>query len=336
MNAARVCLPIVLFAFACKSDTDFKREIQSDVFLQQPTNMVDILWVVDNSNSMKDEQAEIAAKFAQFIGNIEDANADFHLGIISTDLEDPDQNGKLLGEPLYLTNADDYLALFQQNILLGIGGATKEKGIDAAFTALSEPLISSYNAGFRRPGATLSIIYVSDENDCTDRGSLAAYSDVAACYDHADLLVDISLLVRDYKTLQLADERIVVSAIVGPEINAGCDGSAPGFRYLSMAEAFGGIQASICEADFSRIMSDLSLEVSGLQTSFQLSNAAVDGTIEVAVEDQIVEEDEINGWTYDPDYWIVYFHGDGVPPRDASITITYEVANGGAMAAEEE
>lgn len=337
MRAAAILpplLPLAWMGLACNPEQGISRVITTDTFLQQPTNEVDILWVVDNSNSMADEQEAIASKFEQFITNIEAANADFHLGVISTDLEDPDQNGKLLGDPLYLTPDDDYVPLFQDHIQLGVDGSTKEKGIDAALTALTEPLVSSFNAGFRRPGATLSIIYLSDENDCTDRGALAAYDGVEACYEHSDLLVDVAALIDEYKDLQLETERIVVSAIVGPTVGSGCDGSKPGFRYLSMAEAFGGIQASICEADFGRIMSDLSLEVSGLQTSFQLTHSAVEETIEVVVEDTLVEAGEINGWTYDPNYWIVYFHGDAVPPRGASITITYEVASGASLDAD--
>lgn len=334
MRAASNLPPVLLTALllgACKPESGISRVTQSDVFLQEPTNEVDILWIVDNSNSMEDEQEAIAEKFQEFITNIEDANADFHLGVVSTDLDDPDQNGKLQGEPLFLTPADDYVPLFQERIQLGIDGSQNEKGIDAALTALTEPLLSGYNQGFRRPGATLSIIYLSDENDCTDRGALNSYSGPEACYEHSDQLVDVVDLIEEYKDLQTQSERIVVSAIVGPEVDSGCDGSKPGWRYLSMAEAFGGIQASICEANFARIMSDLSLEVTGLRTSFQLSKAAVEGTLEVVVEDTLVEENEIDGFTYDPDYWMVYFHGDAVPPRGATITITYEVANGGSL-----
>ncbi len=336
MRTTTKLVPVLLLAAACKPEQGISRVIRSDVFLQQPTNEVDILWVVDNSNSMADEQEAIAEKFESFITHVEEANADFHIGVITTDLDHSDQNGKLQGDPLFLTPQDDYVKLFKERIQIGIDGSPQEKGIDAALTALSEPLVSSYNAGFRRAGATLSIIYVSDENDCTDRGGLAGYdNEVSACYDHSDLLVDVKELIDEYRHLQLQDERVVVSAIVGPEIDEGCDGSKPGFRYMSMAEAFGGLQGSICEADFGAIMSDLSLEVSGVQTSFQLTYAAVEGTIEVAVEDELVPEDENNGWTYDPEYWIVYFHGDGVPPRGSSITITYEVANTGTQQAED-
>lgn len=330
MRKSILLVPAALLAGACKPEQNIARVTTTDFFVQEPTNEVDILWVVDNSRSMEDEQAEVAAKFQDFITNIETSNADFHIGVVTTDLESSDQKGKLQGDPLYLTSEDDYVGLFQQRVTVGTKGSDQEEGIDAALQALSEPLVSGFNAGFRRAGATLSIIYVSDENDCTDRGALAGYTDAGACYDHSDLLIDIKDLIDGYKGLQTQAERIIVSAIVGPTIDQGCEGSVPGTRYLSMAQAFGGIKASICEADFSRIMSDLSLEVSGVQTSFQLSHEAVEETIEVLVDDVLVEPDEANGWTYDAEYWIVYFHGDAIPQRDSSIAITYEIASGAA------
>ena len=42
----------------------------------------------------------------------------------------------------------------------------------------------------------------------------------------------------------------------------------------------------------------------------------------------LVDQDTTNGWSYDVDYSIVYFHGDAMPPRDATIKIDYEVVPG--------
>jgi len=323
-------LALILGLGACKADQGIGRVTTTDIFLQEPTNKVDILWVVDNSRSMEGEQAEVASKFAAFIGNVEASNADFHIGVVTTDMTDPDQRGKLQGDPLYLTSSDDYIPLFQERVLVGTAGSDQEKGIDAAWTALSEPLVSGFNGGFRRNDATLSVIYLSDENDCTDHGTLASYTDALACYDHSDQLVDVKDLITDYKQLQTAVGRMIVSAVVGPTVDKGCDGTVPGFRYIAMAQAFGGLQASICEADFSRIMEDLSLEVSGVQTSYQLTHAAVEESISVDVDGTAVDPGPDNGWTYDSQYWIVYFHGDGIPARGATISITYEIASGAA------
>jgi len=314
----------------CQSDGDLVRATYTDTFFQVPTDAVDILWVVDNSLSMADEQAQVAEKFGEFIISLEKSELDFHIGVVTTDLDHENHRGKLMapeGEDVYLsTVTEDYIGKFQDRVQVGIDGADKEKGIDAAFTALSEPLVSSWNQGFLREEATLSIIYVSDENDCTDRGSLAAYESGLSCYEHSDDLVSMYNLIEDYAQLKTGGSRIMVSSVVGPDIVENCEGSVPGDRYRTMTEAFGGIQGSICEEDFTGIMSDLGLQVSGMLYSFQLSYLASVDTLEVWVDDVSVVEDEDNGWTYNETYSILYFNGDGVPARGSEIVVSYEIA----------
>ncbi len=337
---------LLLLAIGCTPDNEVVRQSHSDLFYQEPTDRVDILWVVDNSLSMSDEQAEVADKFGDFIDNIESSGMDFHIGVINTDMDDPvSGRGQMLGDTAYITpDTPDYIAEFQSRVQVGVEGSDREKGIDAAITALTEPLISSTNAGFLREDSTLSIIYVSDENDCTDRGALDGYTEAQTCYDHSDELVPILDLIDEYETLKEGTtDRLLVSAIVGPEISENCDGAVPGFRYHTMAEAFGGLKSSICQSSFASIMEQLGLQVSGELTSFQLSYFAVEDTIEVYIDDdsvpgEIIELDsetwvqvpqsETDGWTYDATYAILYFHGDAIPPRDASIKVDYEVVPG--------
>jgi hypothetical protein len=336
---------MLMLMAACTPDNEVVRRSQTDTFYQSATDMVDILWVIDNSLSMADEQAEVADKFGNFIENIESTGLDFHVGVITTDMESTEiGRGQLLGDPSYLTRDDpDYISAFQERVQVGIGGSDREKGLDAAISALTEPLISSSNAGFLRDGAVLSIIFVSDENDCTDRGALDGYTEANACYEHSDELVSIYDLIEEYDAIKPDEDRTLVSAIVGPEITENCDGAVPGFRYQTMASAFGGITGSICQSSFSDIMERLGLQASGMLSSFQLTYSAVEGTIEVYIDDPsvpgepielegetwvMVDEDTSNGWSYDETYALIYFHGDAVPPRDATIKIEYEVVPG--------
>jgi hypothetical protein len=327
---ASVFLALGIGLAGCKSDGELVRATYTDTFFQVPTDAVDILWVIDNSLSMADEQAQVAEKFDDFIISLEKSELDFHIGIVTTDLDHGDHRGKLVapeGEDVYLsTETEDYSGKFKDRVLVGIDGADKEKGIDAAFNALSEPLVSSWNLGFIREEATLSVIYVSDENDCTDRGSLAAYDNGLSCYEHSDDLVSMYDLIDDYSSLKTGGARIMVSSIVGPDIVENCEGSVPGDRYRTMTEAFGGIQGSICEENFSEIMNDLGLQVSGLLYSFQLSYLAIFDTLEVWIDEVSVVEDEENGWTYNDTYGILYFHGDGVPARGSEIVVSYEIS----------
>ena len=322
---------VVLSAIGCKgSDSKIYRLTEMEVFLQEPTNMVDVLWVVDNSQSMANEQAKIAARFDDFVTGINDAGVDWHVGVVSTDLDDLEQAGLLRGEPNVLTvDTENYRDLFQERVRVGIDGSDMEKGIDAAYQALSQPRISGANYGFRRSGAMLMVNYFSDENDCSDRGELWGLDSDEPCYTHAGRLVPVVDLIDDYRNLVEGDERLIVNAIVGPAISEGCEGAKPGSRYKTMSYAFGGLQEDICETDFGALMEDLGLQAGGMKTSFILANYAVESSIRVWVEDVEMAADPDNGWAYDAEYHVVHFYGDGIPPRGSRIQVEYEVARPG-------
>ena len=323
---------IVVLLAGCSSEQQVARQTATDTYEQAPTDQVDILWVVDDSVSMADEQAGIAAGFDAFVETMTTTELDFRLGVVTTDMVSSDRRGRMIGDPPYLT-ADDanFVADFQSRVQVGTEGSDREAGIDAAYQALTEPLVSGVNGSFLRTGAVLSVIYVSDENDCTDRGALDGFETSSACYDAADLLVPVNKLAAEYEGLKSQGERILVSAIVGPPIQANCDGAVPGVRYQAMAAAFGGLDESICQTDFGDIMAELGVQASGILSTFRLNNAAVEDSLEVYVDDVAVPAGESAGWTYEPTTWIVELHGDAIPPRGSSIVINYEIANGGSL-----
>jgi hypothetical protein len=46
-----------------------------------------------------------------------------------------------------------------------------------------------------------------------------------------------------------------------------------------------------------------------------------------------VPKGEVDGWTYEATYAQIVFHGSAVPPRGATIEVTYEQAGGSVQAA---
>lgn len=320
---------MILLLAACQSDQGISRNTHNDVFMQEPNSEVDILWVIDNSNSMAEEQARVADGFESFIVNIEETNIDFQLGVITTDMDlDNAQRGQLLGNPRVLTSDDNYVQKFKNLVQVGTDGSDKEKGLAAAMEALTEPMISGDNLGFLREDAVLSIIFVSDENDCSD-DEVLSNEPSTACYEESERLVPITEFIYGFRGVKgPSGARVIASAIVGPKVADGCDGSWPGHRYSALAEGLGGQVGNICDDDYGGLMYDLGLAVSGELNTFQLSYAAVIDTLEVYVDDDLIEEDPDNGWTYDSEYWILRFDGDYVPERGSQISVTYEVAAG--------
>lgn len=339
----RPLLFLSLLMVACSESTKLTRLGASDEFQQAPDNKVDILWVVDNSVSMQNEQEAVAAGTADFVANLEKGDMDFHLGVITTDVDDNNANaGVLLGNPQVLTSAcredEDpsdctYIESFNSRVLQGTDGSDQERGLEAALTALSPPLSDTRNAGFLRDEAALAIIILSDENDCSDFGALGPDGSGEDCYTQTESLRAVPDIVATFKDLKEDSSKISLSGIIGPRIvdETYCEQTYPGTRYYTAIELLGGVSADICQTDYSAVMDQLGLVASGILTTFQLEHAAVVETIVVTVtplegEPGIVKQSESNGWTYLEDYARIQFNGDAVPERGAMILVEYDVA----------
>ncbi|CAN0582146.1 unnamed protein product, partial [Laminaria digitata] len=57
----------------------------TDVFEQLEGPKVDILWVIDDSCSMYDEQARLITNLSQFVGYADSQNADYQMAVTTTD-----------------------------------------------------------------------------------------------------------------------------------------------------------------------------------------------------------------------------------------------------------
>ena len=97
MRTVSILWSVLLWTGCDQSDQQIYRQSQIDTFYQEPTNEIDILWVVDDSQSMADEQTKIAQRFDAFLTGIDDAGVDWHMGVISTDLDNLESAALLQG-----------------------------------------------------------------------------------------------------------------------------------------------------------------------------------------------------------------------------------------------
>lgn len=207
-------LPLLLCIAACGDDVQLFERVQTDVFTQELRRKVDILLVVDNSCSMIDEQQKLAANFDQFIEQFLEADVDYQIGVVTTDMEDASQAGRLHGLTPIISSQmvlDEARQTFENNVKVCATGSGFEMGLAAAAAALTEPLVSTENAGFMRDDAALSVVVVSDEED------------------------DSPLTVGEYLTVLKGvkgdvgyrdDSLINISAVTGP-MPAGCEQPSP-------------------------------------------------------------------------------------------------------------
>ncbi|MDP2307260.1 MAG: hypothetical protein Q8P18_14635 [Pseudomonadota bacterium] len=243
--------------------------LTSDRFIQEAAP-VDVLWVIDNSGSMAQEQTRVANAIASFFTWFTTLNLDYHMGVITTDVVNPIYSGRLVGTPAYIdggtANAELELA---EAIAVGTEDMGDESGLAAVELALSEPVMSVENAGFLRPGAHLAVIFLSDEPE----------------FSAADSAHYISFL----QTLKADPTDILVSAIVG-DLTTGCSNvcdegpqdAQPGDKYLEVVSAFSGVFGSICTCDLAPTLDQIGMETTRYIRSFQLSDVPTDPA-EIAV-----------------------------------------------------
>jgi len=305
---------------------------QTDVFHQPSEVKSDVLFVIDNSGSMGWAQTALANNFSSFIAYATSLQVDYHIGVITTEVNDPESGqgtpdrdifpGVLVqapGRPKIITNlTPDIDDAFRDNVNVGTCCSDEqEAGLQAAHMALSEPLVSdpAANDGFLREDAKLYLIMLSDEQD-QSRGQ-------------PDFYVDFFQSIKGFRNTAW----MKVSAIVGDAPDGcGTDTAQSGSRYIEVADRTGGIFESICTSNWSQSLQNLGIDAFAAIQDFPLSRTADPGSISVTVDGQSVppcgaaEPGCAGGWTYYPDSNTVFF-GDGVVPEQGDrIEIHYTAA----------
>lgn len=287
---------------------DLEVAAKEDHITQVTVPSVDVLFIVDNSGSMSEEQKALRDNFDDFMRYFTDSGMDYHVGVVSTDMDNRQQTGSLISEggTRYIDDtlsAEQAIASFKERANLGTMGSSDERGKDAAYKALVG-LANSTNKGFYREEALLSIIVLSDERDWSRDISVAEFSSWMT-------------------SLKPEDEMTWFSSIVGPE--GGCGVVAErGTGYLEVTDAVGGIKFSICESDYSSVLEELGMQAAGLKREFFLTEVPVEDTIKVTVTTD-GDEDKFKSseWTYDGIRNSVTF-SSFVPDPLAVVNITYE------------
>lgn len=315
------------------------------------------------------EQERLIDAFDQFIANIEESSTRFHIGVTTTDMDregggaagrlieiipcsstpdedadpgycfDEDTSFETSLEPYlgtrYISNDMPVALLFDAMIQSLGNGAGWEKGFWAAKTALY-PVedgglsgAGGFNEGFFREDAKLVLIFVSDEDDCSDEGNPLPGENQEECYTMKAQLRPVFEYVSDFRALKNRDEDVVLSAIVGlgnDDASDECQKStSTAYRYLEAVDDFGGVAGDICQTEFSEILNELGLNAV-LRTRFILARTPELSSLEVMVNDQELGANA--GWTYDEESNAIVFDVDSIPPLDATVLVRYYPASG--------
>lgn len=277
---------------------------------------VDVLWVVDTSGSMAAHQNNIAAQVSKFVDSLNATGLDYHIGVTSMDMSGSGARGRLVaqtGTPVVLTKSTpNLIGLLIGRLKLGEVGSATERGREATLEALTLTASGKANSGFLRKDALLNVIFLSNEDDKSD-----------------DLVDYVAELDAIKPPLPLGD-RSWIAHFLGVMPNDPTCTSAPwgvklpGYRYIELVDASGGAKESICDADYSRALTNVKARVLEISTEFPLDRKPIEASIKVYVNGIEIPKSEVNGWTYRASANAIRFHGTAIPAAGAGIHVAFD------------
>jgi len=218
---------------------------QIDVFEQEEISKADILFVVDNSCSMIDEQAGLADNAESFIDDLVSAGVDFQISVITTDDPTP-------VAPRITPESADPVGDFSRAVSVGNSGDATEMGQEMSKIAL-DPVRGTISP---REDAALSVVVVSDENDFSPLDELEYY--------------DFFLSIKE-------EELFFFHSVVS--LGFGC-GFGVGDRYIIQSNLTSGMYLDIC-SPWGDNLNTIANSNYIIGTIYPLTSEALPGTIEV-------------------------------------------------------
>lgn len=274
----------------------------TDQFVQDQNapRKVDILWVIDNSGSMSDNQAALAYNFEIFINQFVDKNVDFKMAITTTDPRSSHVGNIWKDSHLYLTTQKlhEDRAAFIDNFKSLIKVGTRGSGIESGLFG-SKAFVEKNGTSFLREDAYFIIFYVSDEED-QSTGTSQSY---------ADFLMNTKTnagFVKTYSIVNMSQHYTLFGLTNGYE------------RYANVSQKTSGTTSDINQ-DFHNTLNNIGENIATLIESFPLSHEPI-GEIKVLVNDVQI----LSGWNYDLSTRTIKFDNSAIPAEGANIKVSYK------------
>ncbi len=333
---------------------------QTDLFKQVSGQSVDVLFVIDESGSMCEEQDRLAAAYDYFIKNAKVWNNDYHLGVIGVNVVDDQIIGELnYGDPQkmprYLTPTSGTPEKFGEFARLGCGGGPHCSVFDGACSDVQESGLLAAQVALSAPLTSDTGVACNSDNDCKNNKSVCP--DPATCpyyclarddgqktcggwnkgflRDDAQLEVVILSDEEDQSPGAVATyidflknikgfhnvNMMHVHSIVGMNPSTCAEANA-GKRYIETSQETNGILGDICDTNYFQTMEQVGEITFGLKVQFFLTRLADPGTVAVWVNNQSCT----SGWTYDGLSNSVLFDENGpcMPQPGDEIKIHYK------------
>jgi hypothetical protein len=251
---------------------------------QQPTGdgnelrcqKMDVLFVIDNSGSMGQEQANLIANFPGFINVLNNSGLDYRVAVTTTGRNYSYTMSTPIGSiPMSVSGGDNGAMLkpgscnmtkrwidksdvdpsmtFSCVANVGTGGPSDEMPLSAMRDAFEERMMDGTNMGFRRSDALLAVVFLTDEEDCSYEQSVTFGIGASLCDSMQEPVANYVQFMDTYTGHR---SRWAIAAIAGPGPGA-CSSSFGNADEATRLKAFvqqtgqNAVMSSICDADLS-------------------------------------------------------------------------------------
>ena len=266
----------------------------TDVFEQEEIRKSDILFVIDNSCSMSQEQDLMSENMETFVEKLVLSEVDFQAAVITTDDVTP-VGGVMSGDDF------DVVSQLAAAVDVGNGGGSTEKGQQMAMEAID--INGTLSPGkFVREDAFLSIVIVSDEDDASPLTDVEYY--------------DFFMTIKDPD--MFAWHSVVGTGVLPPD-PAICNPSATGYRYMDQSFYTYGVVLDIC-ADWGDSLTVLAESSYRIEDTYPLTKDAISTSIKVSVDGVELTE----GWVYNEISNVVYLKDRTLIRGDQLLQVTYD------------
>lgn len=230
---------------------------------------VDILFVIDNSGSMKYEQQSMANRVRNFLDVVK--GLDWQIAVTTTDpVHKTLGDGRLV--PLYgksgsyilnssMSDADARYTL-GMTLQRPETGSGSEQGIYVAYRAIERSLAASGgNTNFIRSDSQLAVVVISDEDESANE----------AKNDPANFVKFVQSSFGGQKAMSFHS----IIARPGDKACLGGEGYSAGFRYEQISKLTGGVIGDVCATDYAAQVQGIAEGVRNTLKSFTLTCAPV-------------------------------------------------------------
>ena len=262
-------------------------------------NGVDIVWVIDRSGSMHDDEPRIIAGIEAMLNNLPPSG--WRLNIISAD---PNKALDYYGPQFFPIvpgdTIDDVIDLFDEVKLINGG---YEEGFSAIYEYMTDT--NSYAHTWMRHDAALLVVFVSDEDDQST----------------SDFPSPIPDFTNWYSLQRTAGSVFLASIVHLLPADSSCNGSAmhTGDRYMDATNYYLGSIVDICDSDWSAGVVDATVTIEPYE-EYPLTYTPFPSTVRVFIDTALAPATD---WHYDSATNSVVF--DVIPSGGSLVEIGYVI-----------